>query len=213
MQDMTDNEAIGAINARDRIRKEMGLPPIPHILVTNPRRRIEVSLSGKGNEGVQTRTVGELIKDKYPDVELVDPDEFVLDELAKLAKEQDLPLEILTNPERSKDYDRNLVEAIESYNENRKPERPLRLASPEDGKRTLTIVNGSTDEDTIAQIHTYGDEYSRNGMLVAIINDPEKVGRLPYGVKYVCVGSIVAEAVLDRYKKVTQPKPAGYNHE
>ena len=76
----------------------------------------------------------------------------------------------------------------------------------EDGKKPLTIMYGSTDEDTIASIETYGDEFSQVGEMVAIINDPEKVSRLPEGVKYICVGTVVAEAVYREFLSLVQQR-------
>lgn len=64
-QDMTDNEAIGAIHARDVLRKEMNLPPIQHILVSNPQRTIEIGIARSGDNPYQQKTVGQVISE-YP---------------------------------------------------------------------------------------------------------------------------------------------------
>ena len=63
----------------------------------------------------------------------------------------------------------------------------------------MSIIYGSTDEDTIAQLETYKDDFSQEGELVAIINDPEKVARLPEGSKYICVGTVIAKAIFKKF--------------
>ena len=73
------------------------------------------------------------------------------------------------------------------------------MATPEDGENTLTVIYGSTDEDTIAQMTTYGQDFSKEGDLLTIINDPEKTARLPEGTKNICVGRNVAEAVYQKF--------------
>lgn len=201
MQDMTDNEAIGAINARDAVRKQMGLPRLHHILVTNPLRTIEIGIARSGGEPYKPKTVGELVSG-LDNVHLIDPDELVVNQIARIAVEPDLPIELVTNMERKVEYQENLVEVLQVHNQEvnaGKRQYKTRLATTEDGKRTLSLIYGSTDEDTIAQVTTYGKEFSQEGDLVAIINDPEKISRLPEGVKYICVGTTVAEAVYQRF--------------
>lgn len=200
-QDMTDNEAIGAVHARDAVRKQMGLPTLHHILVTNPSRTIEIGIARSGNEPYTPKTVGELVSG-LDNVHLVDPDELVISQIARIANEQELPIELVTNEERKVEYQENLTKVLEAHNqkvEAGEKQYKTRLATQEDGKGTLSLIYGSTDEDTIAQITTYGKEFSQEGDLLAIINDPEKISRLPEGTKYICVGTTVAEAVYQRF--------------
>ncbi len=206
MQDMTDNEAIGAIHARDVIRKQMNLPPLQHILVTNQLRTIEIGVARSGGEPYTAKTVGKLV-DKLNNVHLIDPDGLLIRQIAEMASEQDLPLELVTNDERKAEYQENLTDVVNIYNSESNSTRnsTLRLASPEDGKRTLTLIYGSTDEDTVSQTTAYHEEFSREGDLIAIINDPAKLSRLPEGVRSICVGSTVAEAVYQKFfELVTQ---------
>lgn len=200
-QDMTDNEAVGAIHARDAVRKQMGLSQLHHFLVTNPSRTIEIGIARLGNEPYTSKTVGELVSG-LNNVHLVNLDKLVISQIARIAVEQNLPIELVTNEERKIDYQENLVKVLEAYNQNPEvgeKQNKIRLASQEDGKRTLSLIYGSTDEDTVAQITTYGKEFSQEGDLIVIINDPEKISRLPERVKYICVGTTVAEAVYQRF--------------
>lgn len=206
-QDMTDAEAIGTVNARDTVRKQMGLSPIHHILVTNPQRLIEIDVARGGSGDYKPRSVGQVIKEKYSNVHLVDPDHLVIQELARIAAAQQLPLELVTNKERREEYEVYLNNVVAEHNlsvDQGVGENKTRVASEQDGKNTLTVMYGSTDEDTIASIETYGDEFSQQGLMVAVINDPEKVSRLPEGTKYVCVGTVVAEAVYQKFSDLVK---------
>ena len=206
-QDMTDPEAIGTVNARDTVRKQMGLPPIHHILVTNPQREIEIDVARGGGEVYKPKTIGEVVRDKYPNVHIIDLDELIVNELARMTSADKLPLELVTNRERRKEYEDYLNDVVTEHNlrvDQSLTRNKTRVATAEDGKNTLTIMYGSTDEDTIAIIETYGDEFSQIGDMVAIINDPEKVSRLPEGVKYVCVGTVVAEAVYKEFSDLVK---------
>ncbi len=201
MQDMTDNEAIGIIHARDAIRKDMELPPIQHILVSNPQRTIEIGIARAGGTPYKPKTVGE-VASELSNVHLIDPDLLVVRQIAEIAVQQNLPIELITNEERRDEYSENLGKVIERYNRlvNLGLEKnKVRLATEADGKKTLSLIYGSTDEDTIAQITTYGKDFSQHGDLVAIINDPEKISRLPQGVKNICIGRSVAEAVYQKF--------------
>lgn len=200
-QDMTDNEAIGAIHARDAIRKEMGLLPLQHLLVINPLRTLQIGIAREGDEQYTPKTVGELVSG-LDNIHLIDPDGLLLQQIAELASEQDLPIELVTNEERKAEYQENLLKVVEAHNQRvdaGEKQHRVRLASPEDGKRTLSLIYGSTDEDTVAQVTTYGKEFSREGDLIAIINDPEKINRLPEGTKHICVGKTVAYEVYQRF--------------
>jgi len=201
MQDMTDNEAVGAIHARDSLRKEMGLPPIQHILVTNPERTIEIGVARVGDVPYQAKTVG-YVASELPNVHLIDPDILMIRQIAELAAQQNLPIELLTSEERRNEYQQNLESVIERYNrlvDKGIEKNKVRIAAPEDEKNTLTVIYGSTDEDTIAQMTTYGKEFSQEGDLLTIINDPEKIDRLPEETKAVCIGTSVAEAVYQKF--------------
>lgn len=204
-QDMTDNEAIGIINARNAIRRKMKLPNIQHILVTNPHRIIPIDVAGGGGEPYKTKTVGQVIKEKYPDVHLIDPDQLMIQELTLIANKGNLPLELVTNPDRKIEYQSNLEKGIDEYNkvvEKGSEKNKTKIAIKADGKNTLSIIYGSTDEDTIAQTETYREQFLEAGDMVVLINDPEKVGRLPEGTKYICIGTIVAEAVYGEFSKL-----------
>ena len=206
-QDMTDAEAIGTINARDAIRKQMGLEPIHHVLVTNPQRLIEIDVARGGGDVYQPKTVWQVIAEKYPNAHVVDPDRLVIQELAHLAAAKQLPFELVTNKERRDEYEGYLKDVAEEHNKSVDHELAkdkIRIATQEDEKKTLTIMYGSTDEDTIATVQTYGDEFSQVGDMVVIINDPEKVNRLPKGVKYICVGTIIAEAVYQKFSDLVK---------
>lgn len=201
MQDMTDNEAIGTIHARDAVRKEMGLPPIQHILVSNPQRTIEIGIARTGGTPYEPKTVGQVV-DELPDVHLIDPDLLVIRQIAETANQQNLPIELITNQERKDEYSESLEKIIARYNklvDSGIEKNRTRLATEADGKNTLSLVYGSTDEDTIAQITTYGKDFSQTGDLVAIVNDPEKISRLPQGTKSICIGRSVAEAVYQQF--------------
>lgn len=201
MQDMTDNEAIGSIHARDSLRKRMGKPPIQHILVSNPQRTIEIGIARIGDTPYKPKTVDQLVGE-LPNVHLIDPDISVVRQLAEIAAQQNLPLELITNKERLDEYQQSLGKVIERYNQmvdDGTEKNKVRIATPEDGRNTLTIIYGATDEDTVAQMTTYGEDFSTPGGLVAIINDPEKTTRLPEGTKSICVGTTVAEAVYQRF--------------
>lgn len=201
MQDMTDSEALGIIHARDTARKEMGLPPIQHILVSNPQRTIEIGIARIGGTPYKPKTVGEVVSG-LQDVHLIDPDLLIVRQIAEIAKEQDLPIELITNEERENEYNENLGEVMKRYNQlvdSGLEKNRVRLAIEADGKNTLSLIYGSTDEDTIAQVTTYGKDFSQVGDLVAIINDPEKISRLPQGVKNACIGRSVAEAVYQQF--------------
>jgi len=206
-QDMTDAEAIGTVNARDAVRRQMGLPPIHHILVTNSQRLIEIDVARGGNEIYQPKSIGEVIKEKYPNVHLIDPDQLVIQELAHIAISDQLPLELVTNKERRKEYEGFLEKVVIEHTQRVDEglaESKTRIATEADGKNTLTIMYGSTDEDTIASVETYGNEFSQEGEMVAVINDPEKVSRLPEGTKYVCVGTVIAEAVYQKFSDLVK---------
>jgi|CXWL01.1.fsa_nt_gi hypothetical protein len=206
-QDMTDAEAIGTVNARDVVRKQMGLKPIHHILVTNPQRLIEIDVARGGGEAYHPKIVGQVLAEKYPNVHLVDPDQRIVQELANLAVVNQLPLELVTNKERREEYESYLTIAIEEHNQKVDgglAKNKTKIAKEADGNNTLTIMYGSTDEDTIASVQTYGDEFSKVGDLVAVINDPEKVNRLPEGVKYICVGTVVAEAIYQEFSDLVK---------
>jgi hypothetical protein len=206
-QDMTDAEAIGTINARDAVRKQMGLKPIHHVLVTNPQRLIEIDVARGGSETYRPKTVGEVVAEKYPNAHLFDPDQLIVQNVASIAATNQLPLELVTNRERRKEYEDYLKAIVEEHNERVSQglaKDKTRIAIKEDGKNTLTIMYGSTDEDTIASIQTYGDEFTQVGEMIAIINDPEKVNRLPEGVKYICVGTVVAEAVYQKFSDLVK---------
>jgi len=201
MQDMTDNEAIGTIHARDAVRKEMGLPPIQHILVSNPQRTIEIGIARAGGTPHKQKTVGE-VSSELQNVYLVDPDLLIIRQIAEIANQQNLPIELITNEERKDEYNENLEKVMERYNQlvdSGLEKNKVRLANEADGKNTLSLIYGSTDEDTIAQITTYGKDFSQAGDLVAIINDPEKISRLPQGVKNICIGRSVADAVYQQF--------------
>ena len=200
-QDMTDNEAIGAIHARDVVRKEMNLPPIQHILVSNPQRTIEIGIARSGNNPYQQKTAGQVISE-LPNAHLIDPDILVVRQLAQIATLQNLPLEMVTNEERKDGYQQNFEDVIARYNQmvdGGMEKNKIRMATPEDGRNTLSVVYGSTDEDTVAQMTTYGKEFSQTGDLVVVVNDPKKTSRLPEGTKNVCVGTSVAEAVYQKF--------------
>lgn len=204
MQDMTDNEAIGTIHARDTVRKEMGLSPVQHILVSNPQRTIEIGIARAGGTPHKQKTVGE-VSSRLQNVHLIDPDMLIIRQIAEIASWKDLPIELLTNEERKDEYSENLVKVIEKYNQtvdSSKEENKVRLATEADGENTLSLIYGSTDEDTIAQATTYGGDFSQPGDLIAIINDPEKISRLPKGVKNICIGSSVAEAVYQKFAEL-----------
>ena len=206
-QDMTDAEAIGTVNARDSVRKQMGLPPIHHILVTNPQRLIEIDVARGGNESYEPKSIGKVIKERYPNVHLIDPDQFIVQKLASIAAPNQLPLELVTNKERRSEYEDFLEKVVVEHNQRVDQglgENKVRIATQNDGKNTLTIMYGSTDEDTIASVETYGNEFSHEGEIVAIINDPEKVSRLPDGTKYVCVGTVVAESVYQKFSDLVK---------
>lgn len=206
-QDMTDAEAIGTVNARDAVRKQMGLPPVQHILVTNPQRLIEIDVAREGGKAYKPKTVEQVVKEKYPNVHLIDPDQLVIQELARIASIAQLPLELVTNKERKGEYEDHLNWVIADYNlrvDRGLAKNKTRVANKEDGTNTLTVMYGSTDEDTIASVETYGDEFSQVGEMVTIINDPEKVNRLPEGVKYICVGTVVAEAVYQKFSDLVK---------
>lgn len=204
-QDMTDNEAIGSINARNSVRNNLGLPATPHIMVTNPQRLIDIGVVKSGSESFHPKTVGQVIREKYPNVHIIDPDLLIIEELAQLAfqekSKKNLPLELITNSVRASEYKTNLRQVINEYNQkigNDKTEN-IRFSRKKDGLETLSIIYGSTDEDTIAQLETYKDDFSQEGELVAIINDPEKVARLPEGSKYICVGTVIAKAIFKKF--------------
>jgi len=200
-QDMTDNEAIGAIHARDSLRKEMGLPPIQHILVTNPERTIEIGVARVGDNPYRAKTVGHVVIE-LANVHLIDPDILMIRQIAEISAQQNLPIELLTNEERRDEYQQNLENVIERYNrlvDKGIEKNKVRVATPEDGKNTLSVIYGSTDEDTIAQMTTYGKEFSQEGGLLTMINDPGKIDRLPEGTKAVCIGTSVSEAVYQKF--------------
>lgn len=204
-QDMTDSEAIGTVNARDAVRKDMGFKPIQHILVTNPKRLIEIDVVRMGGEKFKPKSVGEVIEERYPNVHLINPDQLIIQELASLAAADNLPLELVTNKERRQEYQGYLKANISEHNQRVDQglaKSKTRMATQKDKDNTLSVVYGSTDEDTIAQVETYGARFSRTGKLVVIINDPEKVNRLPEGTSYICVGSAVAEAVYQKYSSL-----------
>ena len=201
MQDMTDNEAIGTIHARDAVRKERGLPPIQHILVSNPQRTIEIGIARAGGTPYKPKTVGEVVSE-LQNVHLIDPDLLAIRQIAEIASQHNLPIELITNEERRDEYNENLGKVMERYNQMVDPSQEknrVRLAAEADGKNTLSLIYGSTDEDTIAQVTTYGKEFSQYGDLAAIINDPEKISRLPQGTKSICIGRSVAEAVYQQF--------------
>ena len=201
MQDMTDNEAIGAMHSRDALRKEMGLPRLEHILVSNPERMIGIAVARAGDIPYESKTVGQVVNE-LPNVHLIDPDILVLREIAQIAAQHNLPVELITNEERKSEYQQNLEDVIRRYNllvDQGLGENKVRMATPEDGRNTLTVIYGSTDEDTIAQMTTYGQDFSKEGDLLTIINDPEKTARLPEGTKSICVGTSVAEAVYQKF--------------
>lgn len=204
-QDMTDSEAIGTVNARDAVRKDMGLKPIQHILVTNPKRLIEIDVARSGQQQFKPKSVGQVIEERYPNTHLIDPDQLVIQRLASLAAADNLPLELVTNKERRQEYQGYLKTVISEHNQRvdqGQAKSKTRMAAKKDGENTLSVIYGSTDEDTIAQVETYGNQFSKTGKLVVIINDPEKVNRLPEGTDYVCVGSAVAEAVYQKYSEL-----------
>ena len=204
-QDMTDSEAIGTVNARDAVRKDMSLKPIQHILVTNPKRLIEIDIARSGAQKFKPKSVGEVIEERYPNVHLIDTDQLIIQELAGLAASDNLPIEMVTNQERGQGYKGYLKMIISEHNQRVDlglAKSKTRLATGKDGVNTLSVIYGSTDEDTIAQVETYGDQFSRSGKLTVIINDPEKVNRLPEGTNYVCVGSAVAEAVYRKFSEL-----------
>lgn len=202
MQDMTDSEAIETVHARDAVREQMGLPKMPHIIVTNGKRTIEVGVARSGEAPYQPKTVGEIV-DSMENVYLIDPDELIIQQIASIANEQDdLPIELVTNTERREEYQENLEKSHDDHNkkvDSGKRSNKTKMASPKDGKKTLTLMYGSTDEDTIAQVTAYRKEFTREGDLVAIINDPEKLNRLPEGIKSVCIGAIVADAIYQKF--------------
>lgn len=201
MQDMSDNEAIGAIHSRDALRKEMGLSPIQHVLVSNPQRMIGIAVARAGDVPYESKTVGQVVNE-LPNVHLIDPDILTLRQIAEIAAQQNLPVELLTNEERRDEYQQNFENVIERYNllvDQGVEKDKVRMATSEDGKNTLTMIYGSTDEDTIAQMTTYGQDFSKEGDLLTIINDPEKLVRLPEGTKNICVGRSVAEAVYQKF--------------
>ena len=111
--------------------------------------------------------------------------------------------------ERRDEYQENLLKVIEVHNQEvdaGEKQHKLRLAAPEDAKRTLSLIYGSTDEDTVAQVTTYGKEFSEEGDLITIINDPEKINRLPEGIRHICVGKTVAYAVYQRFSELVSNK-------
>jgi hypothetical protein len=185
----------------------MGLPPIQHILVTNPQRLIEIDVARRGSEVYKPKSVGQVVQEKYPNVHLVDPDQLVVQELVRIAAPDKLPVELVTNKERRVEYEGYLNDVVAEHNQRVDQglaENKTRVATDEDRVNTLTIMYGSTDEDTIASVETYGDEFSKVGDMVVILNDPEKVNRLPGGVKYVCVGTVVAEAVYSKFSELVE---------
>lgn len=206
-QDMTDTEAIGSVNARNAVRKQMGLPPIHHTLVTNPRRVIEIDVARSGDKPYPSKTVGGIVQENYPRVHLIDPDRLVISKLANMAATGNLPLELVTNKERRKEYQALLEAVVEEYNqevEQGLANNKTRIATPEDGENTLTIFYGTNDDDTVAQTESYRNEFSRAGESVAIINNPEVVNRLQPGTKYICVGTVVAEAVYQDFSDLVK---------
>jgi len=202
-QDMTVDEAIGAMRARDTLRVEMGLTLIPHILVTNPRKSIDIGIIRTGIPTEELIEIGEFITEEFPNAHIIDPDELVLKKLAIIAGKDDLPIEILTNKANKEEYGKRLTEAIKGYNERSGSKKfKVKVAEAEGGNKTLSIVYGATDSNTIAQAWAFKRKFSKLGDFVAIINDPEKVGRLPPNTKFICVGALVAEAVIAKYSEL-----------
>jgi len=205
IQDMTDNEAIGSIHARDDFRRKLGLPEIQHFLVTNSKRTVGLGIGREGEAPYVAKTISEVVG-KMENVHLIDPDTLIINEISRIASQKGLPIELLTNEERTTEYQENLKLLVAEHNKDSK-ENELRIATDKDGKNTMTLVYGSTDEDTVAQVTTYGSEFAKEGILVAIINDPEKASRLPEGTQFICVGRIVAEAVYQEfYEQVANKK-------
>ena len=207
-QDMTDDEAIGTVGARDSARKKMGLPPIQHIIVTNPKRIVEIDVARHNNQPYQPKTVGAVLEEAFKEkgnVHLIDPDQLIIQELANLAAADNLPLELVTNKERRKEYEGYLSLLIGEYNRRdgeKSAEKAMRIAEEKDGENTLSVIYGTDDEATIATVQGFGREFSQHGKMVAVINDPDKVSRLPEGTNYICVGSAVAEAVYEKFSNL-----------
>ncbi len=204
---MTNDEAIGSINARNAARREMGLSPMHHILVTNRRRKSGIGVVREATEPFQPKAIEEVIEKRHPDVSLIDPDQLIIRELADMAASADLPLELVTTPKRTEEYQKNLGALVEDHN--RRVDQGLeqnktRIATQADGVKTLTIFYGDNDENTIADVEKYFTEFSLEGDVVAIINDPEKVTRLPEGTKYICVGTIVAKAIYREFSDLVK---------
>ena len=113
---MTDNEAIGTIHARDAVRKGLGLPPIQHILVSNPQRTIEIAIARGGGTPYKPKTVGEVCSE-LQNVHLIDPDFLIIRQIAEIANQHNLPIELITNDERRDEYSENLGKVMERYNQ------------------------------------------------------------------------------------------------
>lgn len=207
-QDMTDNEAIGTVNARDAVREQMRLPPIHHIIETNPRRTIEIGVARIGNKPYPPKTVGQVLQE-HTNTHIIDSDLSIMRDLAAIANESDLPIELVTNEERREEYELNLKALIEEYNQlvdKGLEKNKVRLATKKDRARTLTIFYGSKDEDTIAQLEMAKTEFSQEGDVVAVINDPEKIARLPKSTRYICTGTKRAEAIFQTFSGLIEQK-------
>ncbi len=204
-QDMTDNEALGIVNARDAIRREMGLPLLHHFLVTNPRGKINIGIARIGEAPYDAKTIGKIIEENHPNVHLVDVDLLAFKEIALIASQKNLPIELLTNKDRGEEYYEALRLVTQAHNDRVEAgleEHKIKIATPEDGKCTLSIVYGSNDEDTIAQVEATASDFSQEGDFIAIINDPEKITRLPVGIRYICIGNIEAMGVFNEFSKL-----------
>ena len=207
-QDMTDDEAINTVNARNSVREQLGLAPIQHIIVTNPQRTLEIGVARHNSESLSSRKVEQVLKNKE-NVHLIDPDMLMIQQLADIAfekkgekDEEPLPLELVTNPERKKEYQEYLENLIIEHNQRVDQGlafHKIRIADDYDGLKTLSIFYGSKDDNTITALETYIEDFSQEGTIIAIIYDPEKITRLPKGVPYLCVGTIVAQQVIEKF--------------
>ncbi len=75
--------------------------------VPTAERTIEIGIARTGGTPYKPKTVGE-VASELQNVHLIDPDLLVIRQIAEIASQQNLPIELVTNEERKAEYNQNL---------------------------------------------------------------------------------------------------------
>ena len=211
-EDMSDAESRNANTKANFLLSQRGIKrAIPLVAVTNIKRAVTGSVAGETDAIYGTKNEGDLYaKNRHMHARHVDG--IVTGLIAQISKKSGFPVELMTDPHRQQEYTHTFNLVIHDYNEKlseegkKQPDKSaLRYKTAEDGNKSLTCFYGEDDQATLKLLEGFLEETSREGDVLAIINDPEVIGELPEEIriskKYICVGEVLAK---DQFRQFVQ---------